>query len=90
MLVAFSKTAPEPAFIDGFDHSLTRLDKVSGVVKENEMNNKKKLAKLDAAVMKEVSIDINSKWPGALFEDIAEAAQGRANLCRKAIAESKS
>lgn len=43
-------------------------------------------AEMSLAAMKEAGIDINSKWPGGLFEDIAEAAQGRASLCRQAIA----
>ena len=42
-------------------------------------------AALALAAMKEAGIA--DKWPGGAFEDIAEAAQGRANLCRKAIAE---
>ena len=44
-------------------------------------------AEMSLAVMKEAGIDINSRWPGGLFEDIAEAAQGRASLCRQAITE---
>ena len=44
-------------------------------------------AEMSLAAMKEAGIDINSKWPGGLFEDIAEAAQGRASLCRQAIAD---
>lgn len=47
-------------------------------------------AAMSLSAMKEAGIDINSKWPGGLFEDIAEAAQGRASLCRQAIAEARS
>lgn len=42
-------------------------------------------AGLTLAAMKDVGIA--TKWPGGIFEDIAEAAQGRASLCRQAIAE---
>lgn len=44
-------------------------------------------AEMSLTAMKEAGIDTNSKWPGGLFEDIAEAAQGRASLCRQAIAD---
>lgn len=40
-------------------------------------------AELALSAMKEAGIA--EKWPGGVFEDIAEAAQGRASLCRKAI-----
>lgn len=46
-------------------------------------------ADLTLSAMKEGGIDISSKWPGGIFEDIAEAAQGRASLCRQAIAEAR-
>lgn len=38
--------------------------------------------------LKECDGDV-TKWPGGWFEDIAEAALGRASLCREAVARAR-
>lgn len=45
-------------------------------------------AEATLALIKESGGDVN-KWPGGWFEDIAEAAQGRASICKAVIATAR-
>lgn len=47
-----------------------------------------KLAEATLTQIKESGGDV-TKWPGGWFEDIAEAAQGRASICKAAIATAR-
>lgn len=53
------------------------------IAKKNEQ-----VAEATLTQVKECGGD-TTKWPGGWFEDIAEAAHGRANLCRDAIAKAR-
>ena len=65
---------------------MAKLEAAESTLRRINVKNEQ-AAEMSLAAMKEAGIDINSKWPGGLFEDIAEAAQGRASLCRQAIAD---
>lgn len=43
------------------------------------------IAEITLALLKEEGANV-MRWPGGYFEDIAEAALGRASICREAIA----
>ena len=46
------------------------------------------IAEITLALLKEEGANV-MRWPGGYFEDIAEAALGRASICREAIATAR-
>ena len=73
-------TSTEAGLVKALEAAESALRRIA---KKNEQ-----LAEITLTQLKECEGDI-TKWPGGWFEDVAEMAQGRASLCRKAIAKAR-